>query len=92
MNQELQTPRAKSLATAPTDQKWLTEYEVITRFNICKKTLDGWYQNKKLPRYQVGRLIFYKEAELNLLFEKSRKVIGKRRKKQIIPRHAKQAK
>lgn len=48
----------------------MSEYAIISHFNICKKTLIAWHVKEGLPKYQLGRLTLYKEAELNELIEK----------------------
>ena len=49
---------------------WISEYAVINHFHICKKTLVAWHRKEGLPRYQIGRVIMYKESDINLLIEK----------------------
>jgi hypothetical protein len=63
---------------------FLSAYEVMARFQICKRTLWVWHQ-KGLPKYPLGKLILYKETELAELFLKNKKIARKNRpvKKQI---------
>lgn len=74
---------------------WLTEQEVLDHFKICKRTLWVWYSRKGLPKYQLGRLTFYKKDDLDQLIQKNKKVKSRRKlnKKPIIkkyPAHDKQ--
>jgi len=68
---------------------WLTELEVLDHFKICKRTLWVWYSRKGLPKYQLGRLTFYKRDDLDQLIQKNKKIAGRRKlnKKSIIKKH-----
>lgn len=61
---------------APLTLEWVSDYAILTHFNICKKTLDAWHEKGGLPKYQIGRLTLYKASELNELIEKHKKPAG----------------
>jgi hypothetical protein len=66
---------------SPLSLEWVSDYAILTHFNICRKTLEAWHEKEGLPKYQIGRLTLYKASELNELIEKHRKVAGNNRVK-----------
>ena len=67
----LQPSTIKNLSVhSPLVTGWVSDYAILTHFNICKKTLEAWHRKEGLPKYRIGRLTLYKETELNELIEK----------------------
>jgi hypothetical protein len=66
---------------SPLSLEWVSDYAIITHFNICKKTLDAWHEKEGLPKYPIGRLTLYKVSELNELIEKHKKLAGNKQAK-----------
>jgi hypothetical protein len=66
---------------SPLDLEFVSQYIVLTHFKISKRTLDTWHVKEGLPKYKLGKVIVYKESEIQALIEKHKKVKGNRNKK-----------
>jgi hypothetical protein len=53
--------------------RWIPENRITREFDISKDTLEAWHR-QGLPKYQLGRIILYKNDELNELIEKHKKL------------------
>jgi predicted DNA-binding transcriptional regulator AlpA len=59
-----------SIETAPASQeKFLSENELLTRLPICRRTAFNWIQQGKLPCIKIGRrkLFHFPSVEAALL-------------------------
>ena len=76
MTQGKKGMQPENLTKTPLPPGWVSAYAVMAYFQICKRTLWLWHR-KGLPKYQIGKIAYYKVTDIDNLIERHRKVARK---------------